>query len=360
MDIIHVLSPQNFVLEGIVDSYESLIWSPSYSDIGDFELYLPVTTANVNLLQKNRYLVRDRDITVSDNIVTYKKVMVIKNITISTDVDEGDYITVTGRELKYLLHSRIIWKMTTLTGTAENAIRKLISENAINPSDSKRVIPTLTLDGAIGLTDTLDMQVTGDNLAEVVVDTCKTYNYGWEIYIHDNKLRFMMYKGVDRSYDQTDIPYVLFSDDFDNLSNTEYQLESEEYANTTLVGGEGEGSERKFITVNANNSGLNRYELFTDARDVSSTTEDDKQLSTAEYNKLLEDRGKEALADVSITEGFSGKLITTGTFEYGSDFYLGDTVTVINKYGVAKNVMVLSTVESFSDDGESLIPEFNI
>lgn len=360
MNIIHVLNPENFILEGIVDNYESLIWSPSYSDIGDFELYLPVTTANVTLLQKNRYLVRSRDITVSNNVVTYKKVMIIKNITISTSVDDGDYITVTGRELKYLLHSRIVWKMTTLTGTAENAIRKLITENAVSPTDSKRVIPTLTLDNVIGLTDSLDMQVTGDNLGEVIVDVCKTYNYGWEIYIHDNKLRFMMYKGVDRSYDQTERPYVLFSDDFDNLLNTEYQLESEEYANTTLVGGEGEGKDRKYITVNASNSGLNRYELFTDARDVSSTTENDKQLSTAEYNKLLEDRGKEALVDVSITEGFSGKLITAGSFEYGSDFNLGDIVTVINKYGVAKNVMVLSAVESFSDDGESLIPEFNI
>lgn len=363
MVTLHVLNT-DFTLEGIVDSYESLIWNISYSDIGDFEMYLPATTDNVQLLQKNRYIVRDKDITVVDGITTYRNVMIIKNIEITTNVEDGDFLTVSGRELKYLLHSRIVWNMTTLNGTTEAGIRKLITDNAISPTDSNRVIPTLKLDTAIGLTDTLDKQVTGDNLAEVIVEICQAYQYGWEIYISNNALVFTMYTGTDRSYEQTDRPYVLFSDSFDNLFNTDYQLESEEYANTTLIGGEGEGKERKYTTVNNDNSGLDRYEIFTDARDISSSIEDDsgneKTLTATEYNKLLQERGKESLAELSITEGFSGEVLTSGAFKYGVDFYLGDTVTVINKYGIAKNVMVLSAVESFDADGEKLIPEFNI
>lgn len=358
MFTIHVLNT-DFTLEGIIDNYESLIWTISYSDIGDFELYLPATRENVQLLQNNRYLVRDKDASVDNGVITYKKVMVIKNIEITTDVEYGDYLTVSGKELKYLLHSRIVWGMTTLTGTVENGIRKLINDNAIAPTDTNRIIPTLTLDDVIGLTDTLDKQVTGDNLANVISEICTAYNYGWEIYIRDNSLRFMLYTGLDRSYEQTDRPYVLFSDDFDNLFNTDYQLESEEYANTTLIGGEGEGKDRKYTTVNNSNSGLNRYEVFTDARDISSNAED-TTLTTEQYNKLLEERGKEALAELGITEGFSGEVLTTGAFVYGTDFYLGDTVTVINKYGIAKSVMVLSAVESYDSEGEKLIPEFNI
>ena len=360
MITVHVLD-QNFVLQGLIDNYESLIWRPAYYEIGDFELYIPANDKAVELLQRNRYLVRDSDITVdASGVVTYNNVMIIKNIEVTTDVEDGDYITASGRELKFILGSRIVWKMTTLSGTAEAGIRKLITDNAISPSDKNRVIPTLTLDTALGLTDTIDKQLTGDNLAEAITEICTTYNYGWEIYISNNALRFKLYTGLDRSYEQTDRPYVLFSDDFNNLYNTEYQMESEEYANTTLIGGEGEGKDRKYTTVNNSNSGLNRFEVFTDARDISSN-EENTTLTTAQYNKLLQERGKETLAELGITEGFSGELKTDGNFAYREDFYLGDKVTVINKYGIAKNVMVLSAIESFSaNEGEKLIPEFNI
>ena len=71
--------------------------------------------------------------------------MIIKNLQLSTDIENGDFYCVTGRELKFLLHQRIVWKQTTLTGTAEDAIRRLINENAITPTDTKRVIPNLML-----------------------------------------------------------------------------------------------------------------------------------------------------------------------------------------------------------------------
>ena len=351
---------QDFVIQGIIDSYESVIWRPAYSEIGDFELYLGASPKTVELLKRNYYVVRDIDVSVVDGVITYKNVMIIKNLDITTSVEDGDRLTVSGRELKFLLHSRIVWNQTTINNTAEYGIRKLINDNAISPSIANRVIPTLTLDDVVGFTDYIDKQVTGDNLAEVITEICKTYNYGWEIYISDNTLRFRLYQGVNRSYEQTDIPYVLFADEFDNLYNTDYQLESEEYANTTLIGGEGEGSERRYTTVNNENSGLDRYEIFTDARDISSKKEDDTSISVDEYNKLLQERGRENLAEVSLTEGFSGEVLSDIAFRYKKDFFIGDTVTVKNKYGISRNVMILSAIESYSDEGETLIPEFNV
>lgn len=355
---VHVLN-RDFSLESIVDNYESLIWRPSYSDIGDFELYVGATPELVNILQRDRYLVRDTDITITNGVVTYRNVMIIKNIQLSTSVEEGDYLTITGKELAYLLHSRIVWGMATLTGTAENSIRTLITQNAINPSNTRRKIPTLALDPVVGFTDTIDMQVTGDNLCDTVTTLCQTYNYGWEIYIQNNALRFRLYRGLDKSYNQNDRPYVVFSDAYDNLFNTEYQLESEEYANTTLVGGEGEGNARRYTTVNDSNTGLDRYELFTDARDISSNT-DSGTLPAAQYNRLLAQRGTENLMELSIVQGFSGQVLSGVAYKYGTDFNLGDIVTVINEYGISRNVRVMSAIESYSEDGVSLIPEFNM
>lgn len=358
--VIRVLDTE-FNLVGVVDDYISVIWRPAYYDIGDFELYINASSEAVELLQPDYYLVRDSDVLVDDaGNVTYTKVMIIKNFTLKTDVEEGDHLIYTGRELKYLLNKRIVWRQTNLTGTAEAGIRKLVTENAIEPTDTNRVIPQLILGAEAGLSDSIDKQVTGDKLDQAIIDICTAYNYGWEICIYNSNLVFIIYAGMDRSYNQTDRPYVVFSDDFDNILNSTYERKTEEYGNCTLIGGEGEGTARVFTTVNNTLSGHARYEVFTDARDLSRNEGSEDEIDTTTYLKLLVERGRENLAALSITEGFSGEVLTEGSFTYGVDFDLGDTVTVINKYGIGKNVIVLSAIESVDDTGTRLIPQFNI
>jgi hypothetical protein len=72
------------------------------------------------------------------------------------------------------------------------------------------------------------------------------------------------------------------------------------------------------------------------------------------------ERGRENLATLSYTEGFSGEVLSDVAFKYGQDFFIGDTVTVINKYGIQKNVRVLSAIESEDEAGVKLLPQFNI
>lgn len=361
MNEIYVLD-RDFNILGVVDGYVSVIWRPSYSDIGDFEIYMGATTEAVELLQRNRYVVRASDVSVNaEGKVTYKKVMIIKNRIINTNVENGDFLTVTGKELKYILHQRLVWSLTTVNGTAENAIRKYITENAISPTNKKRVIPGLTLSDPVGLTDTINKQVTANPLDETIIEVCNTYGYGWDICIYDKTLLFSLYKGVDRSYDQTDRPYVVFSDDFNNLQDTEYQMSSENYANTALIGGEGEGVDRKYATVGDEHTGLDRYEIFTDAKNTQSSGEtEEENISESEYLSLLEESGKETLAELGVTEAFTGEVVNNMGFVYEKDFFLGDTVTVINKYGISKNVRVISAIESADEKGNSLIPQFNI
>lgn len=358
--VINILD-QSFNLVGVVDDYISVIWRPAYYDVGDFELYINATSEAVAKLQPDYYLVRDVDVNVDeDGNVTYTKVMIIKNFTLKTDAEEGDHLIYTGRELKFLLNKRIVWQQTNLTGTVESGIRKLVNNNAISPSDTKRIIPDLMLGAESGLTDKIDKQVTGDKLDQAIIDICTAYNYGWDVFIYNSKLVFVVYKGLDRSYNQVERPYVVFSDDFDNILNSTYERRNEEYANCTLVAGEGEGTARTTTTVNNALSGHARYEVFTDARDLSRNEGSEDEIDSATYLKLLVERGTETLATLAITEGFSGEVVTEGSFTYGVDFDLGDTVTVINKYGIGKNVMVLSAIESVDDTGTKLIPQFNI
>ena len=355
MDI-HILD-QSFNLVGIIDEYVSLIWRPAYYDVGDFELYVNASTNNIELLQEGYYLVRDTDISVdSSGNVIYNKVMIIKNHKITTDVENGDYLLVSGRELKFILNQRIVWTQTNLDSNVETAIRRLVNDNAISPANTNRIIPNLILDDLSNISGPIRKQITGDKLDEAITEICKTYNLGWNIYIKANKLVFKVYQGLDRSYNQTDRPYVVFSDDFENIINSEYELNTENYANTALVAGEGEGSARTTTTLNDNNSGLNRYEVYIDSRDTSSN---DGEVSASDYTSLLAEKAIEKLSEYAITTAFTGEVQYDYNFEYGKDYYLGDIVTVINRYGLSGNVRVLSTIESDDENGTKLIPQFN-
>lgn len=358
MDSIYVYN-RDFEILGIIDSYESLIWRPSYSDIGDFEIHMPATDKAMELLTENNYVVRSSDISADSNI-TFKKVMIVKNVVINTEVEKGDFITATGRELKYMLHQRLIWSQTICKGTAEEAIRQYITENAINPTDKNRIIPGLELGELVGFSDTLNKQVTAQPLDETIVDICNTYNYGWDIYVRNKRLIFTLYQGVDRSYEQTERPYVVFSDSYDNLNNTEYHKRTEDFANTALVGGEGEGLERIYATVGNEHTGLDRFETFVEAKDVRRNVGSEDEISLSEYQKLLEEDGKTELAEYGITEAFTGDIVSDMGFVYEEDFFLGDIVTVINKYGISRNVRVISAIESADDTGTRLIPQFNM
>ena len=359
MNVIYVLN-QNLEIQGVIDEYISAIWRPSYSEIGDFELYLSADAKAVALLRKNWYLVRDCDISVVAGVVTYRKVMVVKNFDISTNIESGDFLTVTGRELKHILHQRIVWKQTTLSGTVESGIRQLITENAISPTDANRKMPNVVLGEIFGITETIDKQITGEYLDESIVDICTTYDIGWDAYITDGRIVFDVYKGTDRSYSQTEVPYVVFSDEFENLFNTSYQMITEEFANMTKIGGEGEGLERKFATVGDELAGFERFETFTDARDISQNIDSEDAISDEAYLLLLQERGRENLASLAITEGFSGEVLPDVAFVYEQDFFLGDLVTVVNRYGITRDVRVLSAIESESDAGTKLVPQFNI
>ena len=298
----------------VLDTFESLIWTERYSAYGDFEVYTSINDSILEILKDDYYLwLKESDQT-----------MIVEDRKIESDAENGNHFTVTGRSLESILERRIIWKQTILSGNFQNGIKKLLDENIINPSDASRKVERLifeaSTDPAItGLT--VDAQFTGDNLYDAIKKLCDSKNIGFRIKLSDdNKFVFKLYAGADRSYDQFTNPYVIFSPKFENVINTNY-LESKKTLKTvTLVAGEGEGADRKTTTVACSSgagTGLNRRELYTDARDVSSTV-DNETLTDAEYKAQLSQRGLENLAENIATKSFEGKetsdMEATNTF----------------------------------------------
>lgn len=338
---------KNFEIVGIIDIATSVIWARRYNTVGDFELYLPATSGNILLLQEDRYITRtDTD-----------SVMIIECIEITTNVEDGNYLTVTGRSLESILKRRIVWQQTNLYGKAELCIRQLITENIIEPSVTARKISNFVLGDLRGFTDTMEKQITGKNLGDSIEDICQTFGYGYKITLQDGCFVFDLYTGIDRSYNQSNLPYVVFSADYENLLNSDYKLDKTDYKNVVLVAGEGEGLERKTQSVGGLfHKGLQRREMYSDARNASTNN---GEISDEDYyNQLIED-GQETLDNNQAAETFIGEVDYSKPYQYGKDYTLGDIVQVVNEYGIEATPRITEIIESEDENGEyNVIPTF--
>ena len=252
----------------IVDTYTSFIWTDRYQEAGDFELCMPMDQILLSYIKRDHYLWRNDS----------EHVMIIESIKIESDSEDGDRAIITGRSLESILDRRVIWGLKNLSGDFQDAVKTLLEECIISPSKPERKIANFKFEATddTRITDlSIDTQYTGDNLYEVICALCKERNIGFKVTLNDSKqFVFKLYSGDDRSYDQFENPYVVFSSNFDNIIDSTYQESSEGLKNVTLVGGEGEGTERRYTAV-GNIEGLERRELFTDARDISSDDDTD-------------------------------------------------------------------------------------
>lgn len=349
---IYVLDTSFKVID-VIDEYISVIWTRRYFSYGDFELYLMASENNLDILTAGNYLVREQDIVSQSE---FHNVMIISNRDIKTDVENGDNIIVTGYSLKSILKRRIISEQTTLSGMVENCITQLLIENLINPSVAERQISNFRLGtNMIINSNTMQRQITGDNLSEAITEICMTYGYGYDVYISNGNFVFYIYEGADRSYDQSANPYIIFSTEFDNLITSDYVQNNDNYANAAVVAGEGEGDERKKVTVGTA-SGLNRYEVWIDARNSSSN---DGEISESDYLNMLRQEGVEELSELTTTTSFEGEVDDTTNFVIGKDYFLGDCVQVENDYGISAKTRIIEVIESEDENGADIIPTFS-
>lgn len=345
---------EKFESVDILDTFESLIWTDRYSKYGDFEIY---TSADASIMSKIR---QDYYLWVEES----EHQMIIEAIKIESNVEFGNHLIITGRSLESILLRRIIWSQTILNGNFQNAVKKLLDENVINPKDPDRRIDNFIFEESDdpAITElTIQVQFTGDNLYEAIQAMCDVASIGFKVTLNDaNQFVFKLYAGVDRSYAQDKNPYVVFSPSFENIINSNYFESKQDYKTVTLVAGEGEGSARKTMTVGKNpGKGLYRRELYTDARDISSTTESGT-LTPAQYNAQLSQRGEERLAERKIIQAFEGQVETTQMYRYGEHFFMGDITQLENEYGIEARVRVIEFVHSENQSGTETYPTFNV
>lgn len=351
-----------FEVVAVIDVFESFIWTDRYKECGDFELYMGYEQ---NVMQ---YLLPDNYVVIEES----DRVMIIEQCTIETDTETGIHLTITGRSLESILDRRIAWGQVNLVGNFQDKIEELFNDCILNPSDENRkienVIFTKSTDSRITEL-TIDAQYTGDNLYDIIQTTCEERGVGFKMGLTaDNKFEFKLYMGLDRTYEQSENSYVEFSPSFDNILNSNYLESKKSYKSIALVAGEGEGSERKMISVGDDSlTGLNRRELFVDARDISSTVSGTNTsgeyasvtLTNDEYNALLSARGEEKLAENIEVCSFEGEADTSTMFKYGTDYSIGDRVQIVNEFGIEGTAVISELIISQDSNGISMYPTFS-
>lgn len=353
MDIL--VLDENFVAIDIIDTFESLIWTDRYNEYGDFELYISANSEHIPNLKKNNYLwLRDSD-----------HVMIIDTHETDSDIERGNKLIISGVSLESILDRRIVWKQTTISGNLQNGIKKLLDENVISPEIAERKIENFIFEASTdeAITSlTIEAQFTGDNLYEVIYTLCSMAGIGFKITLNDeNKFVFKLYSGADRSYSQSANPYIVFSPKFENIINSNYYSTDLNLKTITLVGGEGEGSNRRTTVVEAESgggSGLSRREIFTDARDISSSV-DGGTLSNEEYISQLAQRGSENLSEYKSINTFDGQVETDYMYIYGKDFFMGDIIQLSDEYGNETRSRVTEFIRSYTSSGIEAYPTFS-
>ncbi len=292
--------------------------------------------------------------------------MIIEGAEIQSSAEDGNSILVTGRSLESMLTRRIVWETTDLDGSLQDGVKKLLEDAIIKPTIAARKIENFVFVDSVDpvITElTLEQQVEmGAELYKTIVEICESKKIGFKIVLTDDGcFEFSLYAGADRSYNQLDNPYVVFSPEFENIVNSNYLDSNKNLKTVTLVAGDDTGSTRITRAVeleSGGGSGLQRREMYSDAgyfrRSSGGVT-----LSEKKYNALLDQIGRADLAENAAVVIFDGETDTT-MFSYGQDFFMGDIVQLENEYGAEARTRVVEVIISDNDEGTKVYPVFTV
>lgn len=356
-------------LEGVSDDFNSLIWIRRYFKPGEFTLVAPLTDDNINLLKRENIIYKK-----GDNEAGY-----IETMNLKLNEAGQEEIHIQGKFLTNYLSRRIIWGNDSLNSTVEVAMRNLVNKNAIT-APAERIIPNLVLGSLKGYSETIKKSISYATVSDVLQEIAESNGFGFRINFNHlaRKLEFEVYKGVNRTVNQISIAPCIFSRDFENILQQEYIDSLNNYKNVVLVAGAGEGALRRKTSLGFA-SGLDRHELFVDAREISDKKmvtvvteeideegntvyeekEEEVSMTDSEYIPLLKQKGNEALSECYDIQSFESLINSRGNNAYKVDYELGDLVTVYDeKWKLTLDTRITEIEEIYEGGTVEIRPTF--
>lgn len=322
---------------GSIEDHESLIWTRRYFEPGEFELHAPITRKNLEYLQPG-------------NIITMKgspEAGVIEHV-INEENHEKNIAARRGRFLSSYLDRRLIKNTVQFSGTPEEVMRKML--------DVVAPIPLLQKSAFKGIAgERIELQATMKNLLTYESKMAKASGLGFRVRpdFRNKVLLFEVYEGIDRTQSSGEYGRVVFSEKYENVNNVVYTYNDQLSKTVAIVGGEGEGTDRVYVTV-GNAVGLDLRETFVDAKDIRS-----EGLTVEEYKAALQQRGVIKLKESGVAESLEPTVDADKTFVYKEHYDIGDIVAANKEsWGFGAHKRITEIKEIYEGGAFFVVPTF--
>lgn len=341
LEVFKRLNEKDYEQLAVIDQFKSLVVNRRYYSANDFELKIALSMDNLEHLKVG-------------NAVRINDTFYYINYSSVPELESGELV-VKGVSFFGLLNNRIVWENYSRQARPEVIARDLLSRHVVSPTNTSRKLHQLTLAPEVDLsTPSVRYQNSYGIVREQVETLCDTHDFGFrelmtDPYVPSTRIEF--YKGGDLSNS------VEFTTDAENVISESYEQSDFDERNVALVAGEGEGTERELVTLGSG-SGLNRKELYVDARDLQSEN-DDVVMTTAEYRQALTERGQSKLAEHQPILILDGDInVHNQLYEYGVDYDLGDVVRRSSPtFKLVYNARI-TEIQEIYENGLQIVPTF--
>ena len=279
----------------VIRTYMFVQYTDYFNDVGTFTVKVPITEKSLpNLMVEGNYILFE--------IIGGKVEMgVIKYF--HKEGIETPYVEIKGYMFSHILTYRVFQKTYKQYGRVFDIQREFIARMFINCDDMRRQIdefmlaPTYAQD-----TEKIQFCETGADAAEAIKNMNEPYGYGFALtpalakYDPTTGRNQNIMNYVFRQYvptvrtiknEQGNDP-VVFDMELSNLSDLMYEVDATASKTVAIVAGEDVGENRKLIEVGVSSlSGIDRNELYVDARDLQMEEQEANQYLTYDETMML-------------------------------------------------------------------------
>jgi hypothetical protein len=313
---------------GVLDDYYSLLWVERYDQHSDFILELPLYHIDNEVLDIGCFLV----------IENSDFVMRIDVLNPTFDSETGSKLVVEGKSAEYILNNRVPEESLFADDVdIQSLIQDLLDDTIISPTNPARQIDLMVFEHN---NEILTKWTITDKFEDLTVyDIIKTiitpYGVGFSIKLQTivgvRKLVFSLILGKDRSHNQSVLPRVIFSNDYDNVISADHYISKTSYKNVVLLLVEEEipALQRTISYIEDEEpSGLARREVVV-KHTINRTLDGGGTLTDLQVGEIISSKSNEELMSRTPISLFDGEFEIDGVFKYGTDFNLGDVVQCV-------------------------------
>lgn len=279
---------ENFKKIGIINKYYDLLWIYPFAELGSCTLVTPPDKTS-KLFKLGRYILKSDD----------NDVMRIHTIKTTYSQTEGEKIEIQGHALAAILSQRINNKILNFNTTQPAEIITTLINGNFNQQGERFLPVECDVSEIIGEEFKMDgYQDSYGNILTIINEFCLTYGFRYRMRCLEDRFKLKFY----RCRDVTD--KVRYDYRLNNIHNAQEIKSALQYKTVALVAGAGEGNARKKVWVNndENLTGINRHEVYVDARDITDTTESGEIIEETTYNNMLKTRGIAKLKENNLVD----------------------------------------------------------